>query len=128
MQFSTLVEKGSGYDRLVIFSSRPPPTILVIYADGDADPYVQYLTKAGFRAGSASRTPLGEIVDRTLALMPDMIVLDYDCDGETIERLKADRRTAGIPVIALADFPGPPGRPGSCDTLFIADGPSTVPQ
>ena len=88
----------------MIFSSRPPPTILVIYADGDGEAYVQYLTTAGFRAASASRIPGDEIVDRTMATMPDLIVLDYDCDGETMERLKGDRRTAAIPIIALADF------------------------
>jgi hypothetical protein len=96
----------------VIFSSRPPPTILVIYADGDGEGYVRYLTAAGFRAVSMSRIPTTEIVDRTLAAMPDMIVLDYDCDGDTVERLKADRRTAPIPVIALAELPVPPNRMG----------------
>jgi DNA-binding response OmpR family regulator len=89
--------------------------ILVISAEGDGEAYVRYLTTAGFRVTSASGIPTSEIVDRTLATMPDMIVLDYDCDGETIERLKADRRTAPIPVIALADLPVPPGRPGSTD-------------
>ena len=68
--------------------------ILVISAEGDGDAFVRYLTTAGFRVTSASGIPTSEIVDRTLATMPDMIVLDYDCDGETIERLKADRRTA----------------------------------
>jgi DNA-binding response OmpR family regulator len=104
---------------VVIFSSRPPPTILVIYADGDGAAYVQYLATAGFRAASASRIPSGEIVDRTLATMPDLIVLDYDCDGETIERLKADRRTAAIPVIALADLLVLPGRSGSSDSALL---------
>ena len=88
----------------MIFSSRPPPAILVIYADGDGDAYVRYLTTAGFRAISASRIPGDEIVDRTVAAMPDLIVLDYDCDGDTMDRLKSDRRTAAIPIIALADF------------------------
>jgi hypothetical protein len=113
----------------MIFSSRPPPTILVIYGDGDGEGYVQYLTAAGFRVASASRIPTNAIVDRTLATMPDMIVLDYDCDGETIEQLKGDRRTAFIPVIALADFPGPGGRPESSEsTLLGPDGPEIVRQ
>jgi hypothetical protein len=114
---------------MVIFSSRPPPTILVIYADGDGEAYVRYLTAAGFRAASASRIPVGEIVNRTLATMPDMIVLDYDCDGETMECLKADRRTALIPVIALADLPLPPGRPASsASALLGSDSPTMVRQ
>jgi DNA-binding response OmpR family regulator len=102
-----------------IFSSRPPPMILVIYADGDGEAYVRYLTTAGFRAASVSRIPTGEIVDRTLAAMPDIIVLDYDCDGETVERLKADWRTAPIPVIALAELPVPPGRSGFSDSARL---------
>ena len=36
-----------------------------------------------------------------------MIVLDHDCDGAVIERLKGDPRTAAIPIIALADLPVP---------------------
>jgi CheY-like chemotaxis protein len=89
---------------MLIFSSRPPPTILVIYGDGDGEAYVQYLKGAGFRAASAPRMPNSEIVNRTLATMPDLILLDCHCDWETMERLKADRRTAAIPVIALADL------------------------
>jgi len=34
--------------------------------------------------------------------MPDFIVLDFDLDGETTTRLKANISTRGIPVIALA--------------------------
>src|ERR1700752_730731 len=114
---------------MAIFSSRPPPMILVIYADGDGEAYVRYLTTAGFRATSASRIPTDEIVNRTLATMPDMIVVDYDCDGETMECLKADRRTALIPVIALADLPLPPGRQASsADARFGPDRPSMVRQ
>ena len=113
----------------VIFSSRPPPTILVIYGDGDGDVYVRYLTTAGFRAASVSTNSVIDIVDCTLATMPDMIVLDYDCDGETVDQLKSDKRTAPIPIIVLADFPGPPGRTGfSPGARMGTDEPSTLPQ
>jgi DNA-binding response OmpR family regulator len=100
--------------------------ILVISAEGDGEAYVRYLTTAGFRVTSASAIPTSEIVDRTLATMPDMIVLDYDCDGETIARLKADRRTAPIPVIALADLPVPPGRPESSDSGRVDPASSSI--
>ena len=103
--------------------------ILVVYADGDGDAYVRYLTAAGFRAASASTSSAVDIVDRTLATMPDMIVLDYDCDGETVDQLKSDRRTASIPVIVLAEFPGPPVRTGfSPGARTGTDGPSTLQQ
>ena len=103
--------------------------ILVVYADGDGDAYVRYLTTAGFRAVSVSTNSAVDIVERTLATMPDMIVLDYDCDGETVDQLKSDRRTAHIPVIVLAEFPGPPVRTGfSPGARTGTDGPSTLPQ
>ena len=103
--------------------------ILVIYADGDGDAYVRYLTTAGFSAVSVSTNSAVDIVERTLATMPDMIVLDYDCDGETVDRLKSDKRTAPIPIIVLAEFPGPPGRTGfSSGARIGTDGPSTLPQ
>ena len=103
--------------------------ILVIYADGDGDAYVRDPTTAGFRAACVSTNSAVDIVDRTLAARPDMIVLDYDCDGETVDQLKSDKRTAAIPVIVLADFPGPPGRTGfSPGARMGTDGPSTLPQ
>ena len=103
--------------------------ILVVYADGDGDAYVRYLTTAGFRAASASTNSAVDIVDRTLATLPDMIVLDYDCDGETVDRLKSDKRTASIPVIVLAEFPGPRGRTGfPLGAQTGTNGPSTLPQ
>ena len=110
----------------MIFSSRPPPMILVIYAHGDGETYVRYLTTAGFRATSASRIPPSEIVNRTLATMPDVIVLDYDCNGETMDCLKADRRTALIPVIALADLPLPPSRPASSASVLLDSDTSSM--
>ena len=103
--------------------------ILVIYADGDGDAYVRYLTTAGFRAASVSTNSSVDIVDCTLATMPDMIVLDYDCDGETVDQLKSDKRTAPIPLIVLAEFPGASSRTGfSPGARMGTDGPPTLPQ
>ena len=52
----------------MIFSSRPPPIILVISAEGDGEAYVRYLTTAGFRVTSASESPL---VRLSTARLPD---------------------------------------------------------
>ena len=47
----------------------------------------------------------------------------------TVDQLKSDKRTATIPVIVLAEFPGPPGRTGfSPGARMGTDGPSTLPQ
>jgi hypothetical protein len=134
LNWKTLVVRGAVTRRSrsgvhVMFSSRRPPMILVIYADGDGDAYVRYLTTAGFRAASVSTNSAIDIVDCTLATMPDMIVLDYDCDGETVDQLKSDKRTAPIPLIVLAEFPGPPSRTGfSPGARMRTDGPPTLPQ
>jgi DNA-binding response OmpR family regulator len=87
------------------FWSRRSPLILMIYAGAGGEAYVRYLTEAGFRVESASCAQVAEVVGRTLAIRPDMIVLDYDCNGDVVERLKADARTAAVPIIALADLP-----------------------
>ena len=65
--------------------SRRSPLILMIYAAGGGEAYVRYLTGAGFRVESASCAQGAEIVSRTLAIRPDMIVLDYDCNGDVVE-------------------------------------------
>ena len=46
----------------MIFSSRPPPMILVISAEGDGEAYVRYLTTAGFRVTSASGIPTSDSI------------------------------------------------------------------
>ena len=39
-----------------------------------------------------------------LRLLPDLIVLDFNIDGDTARRLKNDVRTMSIPLIALAEM------------------------
>ena len=49
-----------------------------------------------------------EAVDRVLAALPDIVLMDLQLpgiDGHTaLARLRADERTAGIPVVALTAF------------------------
>lgn len=52
--------------------------------------------------GSAPGPLSDDGVAKALAQTPNFIVLDFDLDGETTTRLKADISTRGIPVIALA--------------------------
>ena len=44
------------------------------------------------------------MVATVLRLVPDLIVLDFDVNGDTAERLKGDVRTMSIPLIALAEM------------------------
>jgi len=62
--------------------------------------YAEYLRSEGFKTTEASNSNDG--VAKALALAPDFIVLDFDLDGETTNRLKAHLSTCKIPVIALA--------------------------
>jgi DNA-binding response OmpR family regulator len=82
--------------------TRPPPRVLIIHDGNSVDAYVSYLRSAGLQA---SETHADDAVAEALAMDPDIIVLDYDCDGETVAALQSNVRTRGIPVIALADLP-----------------------
>ena len=80
------------------------PLILIVddFADNRAM-YAEYLTYSGFRVEEAANGK--EAVEKTLRLLPDLVVMDLALpvmDGwEATKVLKADPRTAGIPVVAL---------------------------
>ena len=80
--------------------SESPLHVLIIHRRDATEGYAAYLTGEGFRVSEANDSDDG--VAKALALMPNFIVLDFDLDGETVARLKADVSTRGIPVIALA--------------------------
>ncbi len=65
--------------------------------------YLEYLTISGFDVIEATNGV--EAVQRAIDALPDIIVMDLSLpvmDGwEATRRLKADARTAGIPVLAL---------------------------
>jgi CheY-like chemotaxis protein len=65
--------------------------------------YAAYLQFSGFRVAEATNG--FEAIDKTLELMPDIILMDLalpKMDGwEATRRLKLDDRTCHIPVVAL---------------------------
>src|ERR1043165_7142553 len=84
----------------------PPsaPLVLVIDdAEDNREVYVQFFQFQGWRTATASDGQAG--LDKSQALKPDIIVLDLSLpvmDGwEVARRLKANRVTKGIPVLAL---------------------------
>lgn len=79
-------------------SARPPPLVLMIYAAGDGS-YGDYLASSGFRVVEAHTGPQG--FDRALTLRPDLIILDFGLDGDTVARLRREPATSHIPIIAL---------------------------
>jgi CheY-like chemotaxis protein len=72
--------------------------------DDAREMYAEYLRFSGFETVQAASGP--EAVRRALESPPDIVVMDLSLpvmDGwETTRRLKADERTAGIPVLALS--------------------------
>jgi two-component system, cell cycle response regulator DivK len=80
------------------------PLVLVVEDYQDArEMYAAYLKFSGFRVAEATNG--FEAIDKTLELMPDIILMDLalpQMDGwEATRRLKLDDRTRHIPVVAL---------------------------
>jgi len=80
---------------------RPPPKVLLIHDGADVDAHVQHLTGAGL---VVSKALAADAVAEAMRLQPDIIVLDFRCDGEITARLKGELATRQIPVIALAEL------------------------
>jgi CheY-like chemotaxis protein len=70
----------------------------MVYA-GTADGYGEYLRECGFRVIEAHTAP--DALARALEMMPDLIILDYELDGDVVAYLRANALTEPIPVIAL---------------------------
>lgn len=91
---------------------RPPPKLLLIYDGADVEDHFQHLTDAGL---TVSKTHAEDAVAAAIRLRPDIIVLDFGCDGEMMARLKDEPATCQIPVIALAKLG--PGGTGDLDVI-----------
>jgi len=80
------------------------PLILVVDDYEDArEMYAEYLRFCGFRVAEARSG--NEALEQAFSLMPDLILMDLSLPGmdgwEATRQLKADPRTARIPVVAL---------------------------
>ena len=81
--------------------TRPPPSVLLIHDRNSVEPYLAYLGTAGLLATKAHASLA---VAQAVEVRPDIIVLDFDCDGVVMRALQEDKRTRDIPVIGLADL------------------------
>jgi CheY-like chemotaxis protein len=79
-----------------------PPLILFIYNHASVEKLLDYLALAGLRVARTSND--GDMLATVLRLVPDLIVLDFNVNGDTAQRLKSDIRTMYIPLIALAEM------------------------
>jgi CheY-like chemotaxis protein len=80
------------------------PLVLVVEDYQDArEMYAAYLSFSGYRVAEATNGL--EAIEKTLELMPDIILMDLALprmDGwEATRRLKLDERTRHIPIVAL---------------------------
>ena len=80
------------------------PLVLVVEDYQDArEMYAAYLSVSGYRVAEATNGI--EAIEKTLELMPDIILMDLALprmDGwEATRRLKLDERTRHIPIVAL---------------------------
>ena len=80
---------------------RSPSKVLLIHNGAPYDAHIKHLTEAGL---IVSEVHADHALRDATTQQPDIIVLDFGCDGETTAALKAHPETAHIPVIALADL------------------------
>ena len=87
-------------------STHPPADALVLVVEDYQDAremYSAYLQFSGYRVAEATNGL--EAIEKTLELMPDIILMDLalpKIDGwEATKRLKSDERTKHIPIVAL---------------------------
>lgn len=85
-------------------STRPPPKVLFVHDGLPYEPHVKHLVDAGLRV---TEIHASSALGTATTLQPDIIVLDFDCDGEVTEQLKASPATQHIPVVALMELTRP---------------------
>jgi len=78
-----------------------PPSVLFIHARASYAGHIDHLAESGLRV---SDIQADAAIDEAVARQPDIIVLDFACDGDLTERLKAHKATRHIPLIALVDL------------------------
>lgn len=84
--------------------SRPPPKLLFVHNGHSADGHLTYLKKAGLNVTESAGAEAA--VAAAVAFQPDIIVLDFSADGETVAALQQHQETKDVPVIALAKLLG----------------------
>ncbi len=108
--------------------SEPKSSALVLVVEDYQDAremYAAYLKFSGYRVAEA--TTGIEAIDKTLELMPDIILMDLalpKMDGwEATRRLKMDERTRHIPIVALTGHAlaghAEGARQAGCDAFVI---------
>jgi DNA-binding response OmpR family regulator len=87
---------------MTLDTQRPPPLILLLHNHTSVVEIIAYLKDHGLRV--ENRQNDAEMLAAVVDIDPDLIVLDFAVDGDTVATLKGDARTDHIPLIALADM------------------------
>jgi DNA-binding response OmpR family regulator len=87
---------------------RPPPLVLLIHDHTNVVDLIQYLVDSGLRVADSHNDV--DMVAKAVEIKPDIIVLDFNMDGDIVSRLKGDARTQAIPLIALTQLTSASGR------------------
>ena len=83
-------------------TTRPPqPKLLLVHNGSGFEDHIRHLTDAGLRVSSTHAETA--VADAT-TIQPDIVVLDFGCDGDVTRELKGHPQTRHIPVIALVDL------------------------
>jgi len=90
-------------------TDRDRPLVLIVEDQEDLRLlYAEHLTMSGFDVIEAGNG--ADAIDATSSLQPDVVLMDLSLpvvDGwEATRRLKADARTAHIPIVALTAYDG----------------------
>ena len=107
-------------------SADATPLVLIVDDYQDArEMYAEYFVYSGFRTAEATNGH--EAVQQAIELIPDIILMDLSLPGmdgwEATRRIKVDRRTSHIPIIALTGhaLPGSSesARNAGCDGFVV---------
>ena len=82
-------------------TKHPSPSVLFIHDGVSFEAHRKHLSDAGLRV---SDTLAGAAVAEAARLQPDIIVLDFACDGGVTAQLKSYAPTRHIPIIAFVDL------------------------
>ena len=85
---------------------RPPPKVLLVHDGTEFEAHLRHLIASGLEVSIARGD---HAVAVAIEVRPDIVILDFRCDGEIVASLKADAATRHIPVIALAELTGNAG-------------------
>jgi CheY-like chemotaxis protein len=99
-------------------TDRARPLVLIVEDHDDSrEVYAELLELSGYEVACAADGL--SAVESALAVQPDVILIDFSLPGidgaEATRRIRADERTARIPVVILTGMPAEAMTPVECD-------------